>query len=282
MFNSFNLNTTNYNALALVPDETAGSSLVFNGYDLQSSDVITSILIQDNTPSRDFDTSSIPRGDGEIIIGDYWRRKVVKVKGIIKKTTSALLDAELDAMKKALRVPEGILDIKVPHNDGTVRRYQATLINGNAMFDDRQNYHVTFCPFQAEFVTAEPFGHSVLYDSSSFLDKTDLVFNEQIDNLGTVRAKPVVILNFTAVSSVVAISFKNNTTGEEIKLTNAITAGDYVKFDSEEMQVTINGTVHDFTGAFPTLETGANSITITVTASSCTYDLTIKHKTPYL
>lgn len=282
MFDSFNFNTTNYNVLALAPDAEASSSLIFNGYDLQSTDVITSILIQDNAPDRAFDTSPIPRGDGEIIVGDYWRRKVVKVKGIIKKGTAALLDAEIDAMKKALRVPEGILDIKVPHNDGTVRRYQATLTNGNSMFDERQSYHVTFCPFTAEFTTVEPFGHSVLYDSASFLGTTDLVFDEQVDNLGTVRAKPVIILNVISASSVVAISFKNNTTGEEIKLTNSVVAGDYVKFDSEEMQVTINGTVYDFTGAFPTLETGANSITITVTGSACTYDLTIKHKTPYL
>lgn len=282
MFNSFNYNSTVYNSIPTLAEILAASSLVFNGYDLQSTDVITSILIQDNTPDRDFQSSAVPRGDGEIIVGDYWRRKTVKIKGIIKKSTSTLLDAEIDAMKKALRVAEGILDVRVPHVGGDVRRYLATLINGNAMFEERQNYHVTFCPFTASFVTLEPFAHSVDYNSSGFLARTDLSFNEEVSNTGTVHAKPVVILNLTAANTVTAVSFKNNTTGEEIKVTMSLAAADYVKFDSEEMEVTVNGVIQDYTGAFPSLATGANSFTITVTGVSCTYDLTVKHKTTYL
>lgn len=279
MFNTFNFNTTVFNGLAALIPEVASDTIIYNDYSLQNTDIITSILLQDSTPNRDFLTSAVPRSDGQIINGDFWRRKKIKLSGIIKKSTNALLEAEIDAMKKALAVSEGVLDITVA---GTIRRYYATLTNGHDMFSQRQNYHVTFCPFQVEFESSDPFGKSVDYNAAGWLDETSLVLNEQVNNDGTVRAKPVVILNFTAANTVAAVSFKNNTTNEEIKITTTIVAGDYLKFDAEEMQVTLNGVEQDYTGAFPTLDTGANSFTITVTGTSCTYDLTVKHKTPYL
>lgn len=280
MFNSFNFNSNNFNGLSGASGSVESqSNIVFNGYELQNSDIITQILIQDNTPERDFDTTSVPRGNGEIINGDFWRRKNVSVKGVMKKATNELLEAEIDAMKKALAVREGILDVKIA---GVIRRYIATLVNGNGMFSERKGYHITFCPFEAEFACLTPFGGSVNYDSAGFIGETSLNLNEQINNVGTVIARPVVILNFVSASSVTVISFKNNTRSEEIRLTKSISAGDYVKFDSENLEVTVNGVVQDYEGAFPFLDTGANSVTIGITGVSAVYDLTIKHKTPYL
>lgn len=279
MFNTFQYNTKMFNGLGVLTPEGATDDIVFNDYSLQNADVVTQILLQDSTPDRDFGTAAVPRGDGQIITGDFWRRKTVKLKGVIHKTTNALLEAELDAMKKALAVAEAVLDIKIA---GVTRRYLATMTSGNDIFGDRKGYHVTFCPFNVEFVSVEPFGKSVSYNSSGFLATSVLILNEEVTNNGTIHAKPVVILNLTAASGVTAISFKNNTTGEEIKVTMSLNAGDYLKFDSEQMQVTVNGTVEDYTGSFPVLATGANSFTITVTGTSCTYDLTVKHKTTYL
>lgn len=279
MYNGFPYNSTVYNGLGFVGELAVADSIVFNGYGLQNDSIVTQILIQDSTPERDFQTSAIPRDDGQIITGDFWRKKVIKIEGFIRKTTGPELNAELDIMKKALAVPESILDITI---DGVVRRYIATLINGGNMFSDRLGYHISLCPFTLEFESEEPFGKSINYNSIGFLARTDLIFNEEVTNSGTVHAKPVVIVNLTAATSVVALSFKNNTTGEEIKVTQALNAGDYVRFDSEQTEVVVNGVIVDYLGSFPSLDTGANSFTITVTGGAVTYDLTVKHKTPYL
>ncbi len=279
MFNTFNFNTTPFNSLVTPTPATPVAALVFNNYGLQTSDIVTQILIQDNTPERSFETSAVPRGDGEIITGDFWRRKTVKARGVIHKTTNALLEAELDAMKKALSVAEGNLDITIA---GTVRRYIATMTSGNNIFNERKGYHITFCPFEVEFLCLTPFGQSPGYVSSGYLGQTSLSLDEQVDNLGTVRSKPVVILNFTAASGITQITFTNNTRNEAIRLTANITAGDYVKFDSENLEVTINGVIQDYDGAFPLLDTGANSFTIDIAGTSATYDLTVKQKTCYL
>ena len=279
MYNTFNFNAKTFNDLGFLTAEGASDNIVFNDYSLQNTDIVTQILLQDSTPERDFGTSAGPRGDGQIITGDFWRKKVVKLKGVIHKSTNSLLEAELDAMKKALAVAEANLDIVI---DGVTRRYVATMTSGHDLFSERKGYHVTFCPFNVEFTTVEPYGKSIDYNASGFLATSSLAFNEEVTNSGTVHAKPVVILNITAANTVTAVSFKNNTTGEEIKVTMALNAGDYVIFDSEEMQVTVTGVVKDYTGSFPNLATGANSFTITVTGVSCTYDLTVKHKTTYL
>lgn len=279
MFNSFNFNTTVFNGLGGGGNGGGGSALMFNAFDLQSSEVITQRLIQDNTPVRDFDTVAVPRGDGEILTGDFWRKKTVKIKGILKKSTNEELEALIDSMKKALAVAEGNLDIKVA---GVYRRYKASLSTGNSMFEDRQGYHITFCPFEAEFVCLEPYAKSINYNSMGGFGITDLIFEDSVNNGGTVRAKPVIILNIIAASGITAISFRNNTTGEEIKLTQSINPGDLITFDSEALAVILNGANQDYTGSFPILETDDNSFTIEATGASIEYDLTVKHKTTYL
>lgn len=279
MFNTFQFNRSVFNGSGQLVPVLPSTPIVFNNFSLQDSDIVTQFLIQDNTPERDFLTSPTPRGDGGIITGDFWRQKTISVSGVIHKDTNAELEAELDAMKKALAVTAGTLDITIA---GSIRRYQATLVNGHMMFSDRKNYHITFCPFQADFLTLEPFGYSPLYESDEFNGTTDLSLDSEFNNNGTVRAKPIVMIVFTAVSAVTAVSFKNNTTGEEIKLTTGVSAGDYIKFDSEALEVTLNGVIQDYSGAFPRLDTGGNLFTLTVTGVSATYDLTIKYKIPYL
>lgn len=279
MLNTFPFNTTQFNALGFLPAAAPASALVFNNYQLQTADVVSEILIQDNMPDRDFDTVIVPRGDGEIITGDFWRRKIVKVRGVIHKTTNQDLEDEIDLMKRRLAVGSANLDVTVA---GVVRRYVATLINGSSMFDDRKGFHITFCPFEAQFLCLVPFGLSPNYNSSEFLGQNVLTLNEEVTNDGSVRAKPVVIMNVISTSAVTGITFTNNTRGESIQLTATISPGDYVKFDTETLEVSINGVPQDYDGGFPLLDTGENSFTIDIDGVSITYDLTVKFKTPYL
>lgn len=279
MFNSHLFNNTLFNSPGLEVGDSDQDNIVFNGYSLQSSDVVSEELIQDNTPSRDYLTQSIPRDDGQFSIGDFWRNKTIRISGVLRKSTNALLEAEIDEMKRKLAVREGNLDIKIA---GVIRRYVATLVSGENMFARRRGYHITFAPFDVEFKTIRPFGTLKNYTSRSLFTQTSLDLDEQINNSGNIRTKPILILNFSAANSITVIKFENNTTGEEISITENISAGDYVKFDSESKEVTVNGVAVDYSGSFPEVETGANLITITLTGTSATYTLTTKHKTSFL
>lgn len=279
MLDAYTLDSTLLDAPGGAAAATTADAIVFNDYGLQNTTIITQILRQDSTPTRELTRQDTPRANGRFIVGDFYREKTITLQGVVTKTTASLLEAELDAMKKALKKREGVLDITI---DGVVRRYLATLVNGDKMFERRGTADITKVPFDLEFVTVEPFGKSVSYVSATYVDDTRLSFVEQIDNDGTTNALPVLILNFSAATSITAISFENTTRGEEIVLTQSISAGDYVKFDSENREVTVNGTVVDYSGSFPELDAGENSITVTLTGTSATYTLTAKHKTPYL
>ena len=280
MFNAQNYNAVNFNnrrvPIAVV---SAQDDIVFNDFSLQDSDVITSRLLHDSPPRRDFLTAKIPRADGRFSVGDFWNQKTITMRGIITKTTASLLEAKLTALKKALAVAESNLDIKV---DGVIRRYVATWVNSRRAFERRESYDITKVPFDFEFACLEPFGQAVGYSADEFIGKTSLALSITSDNDGNIHAKASIGMIFNAVNSVSVVNIVNNTTGEEIEITRAFSAGEYLKIDGEERSVEVNGTAVDYTGIFPTMNTGANSFTITITATSVTYDLTIKHRTPYL
>ena len=280
MFNSFLFNTGLFNGLATAIPEAATEDIQFNDFVLSNGNsMIIQTLKEDSGPRRAFDFTEVPRGHGNISYADYFREKHITMRGTLRADSAEDLEDAIDEMKKELSVREGNLDIV---KNGVVRRYVATLTNMDSIFQNREGYHITFCPFFLDFTCLEPFGKSVNYESTAFLDETDLAFDEELFNEGTAPTQPVVIFNFSAASSLTEVSFLNNTTGEEIVYTGTISAGDYLRFDSEEKEVTLNGTSVDYSGSFPSLAVEENSYTITVTGTSATYTLTIKYKTKYL
>lgn len=278
MFNEILGNVALFNGLAEFASLADQDSVVFDEYSLQNEEIIITRLGHESTPFRDFAVSDIPRNDGQFAINDFWRRKVVTMEGILKVTTSSALEAKIDEFKKRLAPRERNLDIKV---DGVVRRYVATLINGEKIFD-RKSFHITFLPFKLEFVCLVPFGQSVDYVSTSEVDATDLTLTTEFENEGSIKAKPIITLNFSAAVAVTAIEITNSTRGETIRITENIAAPSYVRFDAETLEVTVDGVVVDYEGSFIEMDTGTNSFDITITGTSATYTLTEKHKTPYL
>lgn len=280
MYNTFTYNGRPYNSTTLAPVLANQDAIVFNNFSLQNTIITTSILQPHNEPSREYTVRNIPRNDGKFAVGDFYREKIIKMKGTITTTTNILLEEKIEEFQRALSLESGILDIK--KND-VVKRYLATLVNGNVMFDGERGSDITRIPFDLQFKVIEPFGHDVDYTARTFFNTIDLDFDEQMDNEGTARAKPIIILNFTAATSVTAVTFTNNTRGEAIKITENITAGDYLRFDSETLEVTLNGTVIDYDGRIDqSLNPLANSVNVTITGTSATYDLTLKHKNSFL
>lgn len=279
MLNTIQLNTTQLNGASQFFGAATQDDIVFNGLSLQSATIITQNLRQDDTPSREYPIFDIPRGHGGIVYGDYWRRKTISLAGIVLAASKDALDLALDEIKQYLAKREGVLDIKV---NSEIRRYAATLINGDRLFSRRAGTDVTRCPFDIEFVTVEPFGYDESYSSQTIFDSTTLSYNDVFTNAGTAPAKPIIIFDFTAATAITGATLTNNTTGEQIVVTTALAALDYLEIDSENLEVRKNGTVIDYSGVFPLLNAGGNSWTITLSGTSATFTITEKHKTPYL
>ena len=256
--------------------------VVFEGFSLSDNASIVCTNLIDSGPTREIIGARVPRGDGEYINGDFWRQKVIEVRGFVKKDSAEELDMYLDTIRKNLREREGFLDIT---RHGTARRFIGTLINAEELFADRQGYHITFCPFVAKFLCKTPFGMDRTYTTSTFtFDSSPR--NETIQNIGTIEAQPVFIFIFDSATSITAVNIKRldseGDTVEEIEFADSIAAGDILKFDSENKTVMLNGENVVYTGSFPELDIGSNTIQLSVTGSSFSATTTVKFKNRYL
>jgi hypothetical protein len=281
MYNSALYNTAPYNGLfqqvgAGVPDE-----IEFDGFSLQNSNIIVSTLTEDSTPIRDLDVREIPRDDGSVVLTSFWRRKVITMAGHCMTNTACELDTLLDEIKKNLSPFEGPLDIK--DACGNQRRYVATLTNGDQIFAQRQGYHITICPFVFQFTAfGPPFGESVDFNLQNVFDNSNLDFNYELQNPGTYKTTPQIVMIFTAASGVTDLTFTNSTNGKAIKITTAISPLDIIEIDCVNQIVRRNSAVIDYDGVFPDFNIGQNFYNISITGAAATYTLTIKYKTTYL
>lgn len=281
MFNTFQFNTGNFgtNGVLSVPS-TLASAIEFNGYSLQSASIVTQTLRHDSMPRRDLSIARNVRNHGGLILNDTEEVKLITISGILTASTAALLETLIDEVKMTLIPKEGNLDVM--NAAGVTKRYVATLVNGENMFERREGWNITVCPFDLTFACYDPFGKSILYSSDAFFGQTLLDMDGSINVSGTFEAEGVLIFLFNAASSVTALTFTNTTRGESITVTHALAAGDVLQIDGEQKEVLLNGVAIDYDGVFPIFDVGDNSCNVTITGTSADWDLTLKHLSTYL
>lgn len=282
MLNALILNTAMLNAGTPVPFAVTASdydNLEFEGFSLQDTEHISTLIDAWSAPTRELVTFNIPRADGGGWNGDYFRKREVVVSGIIQKDTAAELNTELDTFKKAMTVSQGYLYVKV--ND-EMRRIIATLQNTHEMFKRREGYHITFTPFDLNFLALEPMFHGLDYTSTTFEDVADLSYPAEVEVEGTYRAQPVIVIILQVATGVTDVTFLNNTNSDEITVSASFVDGDVIVIDSENKSVQINGVEVDYDGIFPELDIGTNEFTIDVTGTAVEHTSTIKYRKTYL
>lgn len=280
LFNAKQFNTALFNGGSTIATTYLTDSAVFENFSLSDG---TRMVLTDPPkfgPTRDLAADPVPRGHGMSKTSALFRENTIELRGWVKHTSTALLDAYLDTIRMTLETEDGNLDL-IDAN-GTVKRYVVTCDNYEDLFADRQRYHTTRCPFVIRFRCFDPFGKARGYTSVFYPSMTTSGTVQSIVNPGTRKARAVFVLNFSAASSVTAVTVTNGTTGEAITYTGAAAASDVLVFDGENLTVTKNGVAADFTGAFPTLKVGANLVTTTVTGTSFSQDMTSKYKQTYL
>jgi len=258
--------------------------VVFNNFSLADNVSTFCTDLTDSAPSREIIGARVPRDDGEYVNGDYWRDKRIEVRGFLKKSTQSDLETFLETCRKNVRQREGNLDITRKDSSGntiSVRRYVATWENPEELFSDRKRHHITICPYNMVFTCKTPFAKDRAY-TSQLTTLTVSPTTQVITNSGTIEAKPVFFILFDAVNTGTVFNIENETTGEVIEYSGSFAAGDFLEFDSENMTVKKNSTAVDFTGSFPKLDVGSNSIKFTVTATSFSATVTTKWKPSYL
>jgi hypothetical protein len=268
-----------YNGSLLGVTTYLTDSVVFEGFSLDDRTYMTVENILHSGPGRQLISGDIPRDDGQYLIADYWREKIITVPGYMKNTTSTLLEAYKDTVKRNLRKRGGILDIT---RNGVVRRYIATLTNMDELFGDQTGQDITFCPFLARFTCKQGKAKDRDYTVDSVTFASASPIGETVVTTGSDECKPVIIFLFDTASAVTGCGITNTTTGEQITYTGSVAAGDLIIFDSELKSVTKNAVAVDYSGAFPTLDVGSNVLSHAITGGAFTGVVTVKWKNTYL
>lgn len=278
LFNTHLFNSSLFNGGQIGATVYSADRLSFEGFSLSDGTNTVLSRLTASGPTRQVVGGEIPRGDGRYVTADYFRQYFITAEGYVKASTAAALDAYLDTIRKNLRTREG--DLQVIDNNGTVKLFTATVDNFDDVFAERQYYHLTICPFRIRFQCNTPFGKARDY-TDTFDTLTSSPATQTPFNSGTYKAQPVVIMVFNSASSVTSVAVANSTTGESITYAGSIAAGDVLIFDSEQKTVTKNGTAVSYSGTFPSLDVGANSVRYTI-AGTFSVDTTLKHKQTYI
>lgn len=257
---------------------STATSITFNSFSLQSSTYRTENIVYRHLASKVIDSKPEPRRGGFDIIDTFYSQKEIRITGWILSDSKENLRIAIDNLKKALVPEEKSLDIG--YGDDIIR-HTATVRD---MSVEEEHHHITRIPYEIIFLTL-PWGT----DSNS-IEVTESIttspFNDSIVIEGSYGPFP--ILRWTVVgtpsAAVTELSFQNNTTGDEIDVTNLSLAanGNYLEVDTNEMTVKENGTNIDFDGVFPSFDTSTNSYTVTITGSGFTLNQSITYYPTYL
>lgn len=105
MYNSYPYNSQAYNYTP-IPVSLTQDSIVFDGYSLQSANIITSRIDYDNQGGIDINSFDFPRADGGGVLSKYYRGRTITLDCTIKADTRASFENLLDTTKKYLRNTE--------------------------------------------------------------------------------------------------------------------------------------------------------------------------------
>jgi len=278
MYGISTFGTVLYSEASTLAEFVPSEAVTFNTYGLQNPGQygvhVSGYTI--DTPNRDFSTASVPGGHGLILQEDWYRGNPITLSGWVSQPTKIQMDQKIHEIMRNLHGVSGTLSID---NGGNFKEIQTTLQSADF---ENEHYSTTRKEFTFTFSGVKAFWQDSAYSSSAIFDSTDLSIDGTMNNAGSVESDQVMIVIFSTATDVSGVTFTNTKTGEEVSITETITAGDVLIFDGEEKTATLNGMDVEFSGAFPKLQIGLNTYTIDIVATSSLVDVTAKWKNQYL
>lgn len=235
----------------------AGTAISFDGYNLQTSTILTASIDHESSAQRSNPIMSLANANKSVLPFSNYPSKNIVIRGKIIASSITELDGQLDTFRSYFRNKDRNLDIGY---NASTRRYVTTPVNVEI---DRPG-GLNHASFVVTLLATEPFGKDVL--STTLLSATGRTSASYTDSITVGGSAPSQLPIFTVTYSSITdgtdatISFGNNATGQQVQVTNTFASGDVVAFDSVNREVTVNGIAQDFSGAFPEFEIGTQEV----------------------
>lgn len=143
-------------------------------------------------------------------------------------------------------------------------RYVCTL---RSMRAPEEHWHITQVPYEAEFLCS-PFGKAISATSVTLGDGEDDTFSKTFTVTGSYKAKPTITIDMVDGNNLTAIRISNSANSDWMEIARTYDDGEQLVINCEDETVEVDGDAVDFTGVFPFVETGENTLTITLTKSN--------------
>jgi len=252
------------------------STISFNSYNLQTSNIITGKISHNSSPESNVILEQKSRFEGSLLMSNYWTRKVITVNGTIIGSSVSNLESRIDTLKQNL-VGEN-LNLDIGYAGGT-RRYIATISRVNI---EREHFNSSWCPFSLEFICANPFGKNTTAVTETHLGNVGNPFSDTFTIAGSIGPYPVITLDFKSGNSVTAVKVENTTTSSFMTVTRSFATAEILEIDCENLTVEVDSSGVDFSGVFPSFAIGSNKLQVTVTGSPFEIDMTTVYNSLYI
>lgn len=272
-FDSAKLDTVTLDgASATSPAST--DEITFNNYGLQNTSILTR-FVKLSAPILDLQKRAYPRAQGAYAETAYWRETHLVLRGTIKGSSRTDMESRMDTLRKNLAVFGGIL--KIPWA-GISRYYECYAIGLDRIFQERDHYHMTMCPYEVELIALQPFGRSggrTVTDVPTPIAVSPTTM--EFVNAGTAEADSLAYLTVVTAGTLSQIVWENTTNGDKVTIPSSFSNGDQIVIDGENRRVTKNGVEIDYTGVLPKIISGSNAFKITLTGSGFSISVTELH-----
>lgn len=220
----------------------------------------------DSAPAIEFSDMSFAAGDGAKFITSKFTPKTITIRGRITQSTVALLEAEMDNFKKIL-----LNNPNINLNFSFANGFRQYVGNIQSLMLTRKYFNITYVPFEITFVAGDPpFSQaidnidSVVPNLSEVFSADNITGNSYSHTLSfTGTAPPLAKWTYLldAVSGrIQQMVFKSITTGKQMEINEAMSAGDEVIIDEESLDVLLNAFPQQYEGVFPSFNLGANEL----------------------
>lgn len=262
------------------PSPAIGSTdeITFNNYGLQNSSIVTR-FVKISAPSLDLQKRAYPRAQGSYAETAYWRETRILLRGSVKGSSRTDMESRMDVLRKNLAVFGGVL--KIPWA-GSSRYYECYAVGLDRIFQERDHYHMTMCPFEIELIALHPFGRSSGRTSTDVPTPiTASPTTMEFVNAGTAESDAISYITLVTAGTLSQIVWENTTNGDRITITGSFSNGDQIVIDGENRRVTKNGTEIDYTGILQKINAGSNAFQITLTGSGYSISVSELHYSRY-
>ncbi len=234
-------------------------------------------------PSREIETAKITGRPGVKFLAEEFAEKRIRMKGVVKGDSASDLQTRVDNLhKNVVRVEQQALKIE------TGREYTASV--ASAIIGDPR-YSQTIVPFDIEFVCADPFALGPTETVVTAVPSGTTVLNLTVNISGTMFAEPTFTYNPNgSVGSTTTSGMRIDhidsglfTSWSGSVTTPTLDYGAGIAFNYKKQEVTISGTLNDFTGNFlDRWEPGDNTMSVTFNGNAQGGNLTMVYTPRYL